>query len=113
MLLNGGALEGKRILGRKTVEFMTANHLGFLERPTLDARGGEGFGLGGSVRLDLAKGATLGSAGQFGWSGAATTTFIMDPQEQMVALFFSQHIPFNQHGIFHKFTTLIYGSLGE
>jgi len=111
MLLNGGTLDGKRILGRKTVEFMTVNQLTFLEKPATDARGAEGFGLGGSVRLDLAKGGTLGSVGQFGWSGAATTTFIMDPKEQLIALFFAQHLPFNQHGIFAKFSTLVYGAL--
>jgi CubicO group peptidase (beta-lactamase class C family) len=111
MLLNGGTLDGKRIVGRKTIEFMTVNQLTFLEKPTLDARGADGFGLGGSVRLDLAKGGTLGSVGQFGWSGGATTTFIMDPQEQMIALFMAQHLPFNQHGIFGKFSTLVYASL--
>ena len=113
MLLNGGVLDGKRVLGRKTVEFMTVNQLTFLEKPSLDARGADGFGLGGSVRLDLAKGGTLGSVGQFGWSGAATTTFIMDPQEQMIAILMAQHLPFNQHGIFQKFSTLVYASLGD
>jgi CubicO group peptidase (beta-lactamase class C family) len=111
MLLNGGTLDSKRILGRKTVEFMTINQLTFLEKPSTDPRGADGFGFGGSVRLDLAKGGTLGSVGQFGWSGAATTTFIMDPKEQLVALFFAQHVPFNQHGIFAKFGTLVYGAL--
>jgi CubicO group peptidase (beta-lactamase class C family) len=113
MLLNGGTLDGKRVLGRKTIEFMTVNQLTFLEKPTLDVRGADGFGLGGSVRLDLAKSGTLGSVGQFGWSGAATTTFIMDPQEHMIALFFAQHLPFNQHGIFGKFSTLVYASLAD
>jgi CubicO group peptidase (beta-lactamase class C family) len=65
------------------------------------------------VRLDLAKGGTLGSVGQFGWSGAATTTFIMDPQEQMIAIFMAQHLPFNQHGVFGKFSTLVYASLAD
>lgn len=111
MLLNGGTLDGKRVLSRKTVELMTVNQLTFLERPTLDARGADGFGFGGSVRLDLAKGAGLGSVGQFGWSGAATTTFIMDPQEHMIAILMAQHLPFNQHGIFAKFSTLVYASL--
>ncbi|HKQ37787.1 MAG TPA: serine hydrolase domain-containing protein, partial [Verrucomicrobiae bacterium] len=111
MLLNGGTLEGKRILARKTVELMTMNQLTFLERPNLDPRGADGFGFGGSVRLDVAKGGTLGSVGQFGWSGAATTTFIMDPKEEMIAIFMAQHLPFNQHGIFGKFSTLVYASL--
>ena len=111
MLLNGGTLDGKRILSRKTVELMTMNQLVFLERPALDPRGADGFGFGGSVRLDVAKGGVLGSVGQFGWSGAATTTFIMDPKEQMIAIFMAQHLPFNQHGIFAKFSTLVYASL--
>ena len=111
MLLNGGTLDGKRVMGRKTVEFMTVNQLTFLDKAALDARGADGFGLGGSVRLDLAKGGTLGSVGQFGWSGAATTTFIMDPQEQMIAIFMAQHLPFNQHGVFGKFSTLVYAGL--
>ena len=113
MLINGGTLDGKRVMGRKTMELMTVNQLTFLEKPTLDARGADGFGLGGSVRLDLAKGGSLGSVGQFGWSGAATTTFIMDPQEQMIAILMAQHLPFNQHGIFGKFSTLVYASLGD
>ena len=111
MLLNGGELDGSRILGRKTVEFMTANHLTFLERPTLDARGADGFGLGGSVRLDVAKSGALGSVGQFGWNGAATTTFIMDPHEQTIALLLAQHLPYNQHGLFQTFTTLVYAAI--
>ncbi len=66
MLLNGGKLDGRQILGRKTVELMTANHLTFLPNPALDGNQSEGFGLGGSVRIDLAKGNTLGSTGAFG-----------------------------------------------
>ncbi len=111
MLLNGGELDGNRVLGRKTVELMTVNHLTFLEKGTLDPRGSEGFGLGGSVKLDLSKGNTLGSVGQFGWNGAATTTFSIDPREKTVALLLVQHLPYNQHGIFEKFHTLFYHSL--
>ena len=73
MLVNGGDLEGVRILGRKTVEMMTANHLAHLPRPTTEFSESDGFGLGVAVRIDLAKGNQLGSLGQFGWSGAATT----------------------------------------
>ncbi|MBI5387558.1 MAG: beta-lactamase family protein [Verrucomicrobia bacterium] len=111
MLLNGGKLDGKQILGRKTVELMTANHLTFLEKPNLGGNGSEGFGLGGSVRLDVASGNTLSSVGEFGWNGAATTTFRIDPKEKTVALLFTQHLPYNQHGIFAKFYTLFYASL--
>ncbi len=113
MLLNGGQLEGKQILGRKTVELMMANHLTFLPQGSLGGTQSDGFGLGGSVRLDLAKGNTLGSVGQFGWSGAASTTFNIDPKEKTVMLLFMQHLPFNQHNAFAKFQTLFYQSLIE
>ncbi len=111
MLLNGGKLDGQQILGRKTVELMLANHLTFLDKPTLGGNQSEGFGLGGSVRIDLARGNALGSVGQFGWSGAATTAFNIDPKEKTVALLITQHLPNNQHGIVAKFYTLFYQSL--
>jgi CubicO group peptidase (beta-lactamase class C family) len=113
MLLNGGCLDGQQILGRKTVELMTVNHLNHLARQTHIWSESDGFGLGGSVRLDLAKGNSLGSIGQFGWSGAATTYFNLDPKEKTLALLFVQHFPHNQHGIFGKFSTLFYQSLVE
>ena len=111
MLLNGGELDGVRILGRKTVELMMANHLNHLTPPTTEFSQADGFGLGGSVRIDLAKGDELGSVGQFGWAGAATTYFNIDPKEQTVVLVFAQHFPFNQHGLFWQFSTLMYAAL--
>lgn len=111
MLLNGGELDGVRILGRKTVELMMANHLNHLARPTTGASESDGFGLGGSVRIDLARGNQLGSVGQFGWSGAATTYVNIDPREDTVVLLFAQHFPFNQHGVFWEFSTLMYAAL--
>jgi CubicO group peptidase (beta-lactamase class C family) len=111
MLLNGGRLEGTQVLGRKTVELMLANHLNHLPSPTHPWNVSEGFGLGGSVRLDLAKGNNLGSVGQFGWSGAATTYFNLDPHEDTLALLFLQHFPYDQHGLFPTFSTLFYQAL--
>jgi CubicO group peptidase (beta-lactamase class C family) len=111
MLLNGGELDGVRILGRKTVELMTANHLNHLPRVTHGASDSDGFGLGVAVRVDLAKSNELGSLGQFGWSGAATTTVNIDPKERFVALVFAQHMPFNEHDLFWNFTTLAYQAL--
>jgi CubicO group peptidase (beta-lactamase class C family) len=111
MLLNGGELDGARILGRKTVELMTANHLGHLARPTTEFSDSDGFGLGVAVRLDLARSNQLGSVGQFGWSGAATTTVIIDPGEKLIALVFAQHLPFNEHDLFWQFNTLTYQAL--
>ena len=111
MLLNGGRLGGRVVLGRKTVELMTANHLAGLEKPFIDGQGAEGFGLGGSVRIALAPGNTLGSVGDFGWSGAATTVFRIDPKEGTVTLLLAQHLPYDQHGIFAKFNTLCRAAL--
>jgi CubicO group peptidase (beta-lactamase class C family) len=111
MLLNGGELEGVRILGRKTVELMMTNHLNHLARPTTGGDDAFGFGLGGRVRIDLAKGNAPGSVGQFGWSGAATTYFDIDPKEQTMILIVAQHFPFNQHDLFGQASTLIYASL--
>lgn len=111
MLLNGGVLDGTRLLGRKTVETMRANHLVHLARPTTDGSPSEGFGLGGSVRLDRASGSPLGSVGQFGWSGAATTYFSIDPVEGTLALVFAQHMPFNEHDLFGTFSTMMYAAL--
>ena len=93
MLANGGHLDGARILGRKTLELMHANHLpmsllpiaiGMLPMP------GYGFGLGSRVALDVAQTAVSGSVGEFGWAGAATTYYWVDPREQMVGLFMTQ-----------------------
>jgi CubicO group peptidase (beta-lactamase class C family) len=111
MLLNHGELDGVRILGRKTVELMTANHLNHLPRVTNEFSNSDGYGLGVGVRVDLAKGNELGSVGQFGWSGAATTTVTIDPKEQLVALVFAQHMPFNEHDLFWNFKTLVYQAL--
>jgi CubicO group peptidase (beta-lactamase class C family) len=111
MLLNGGHLDGVRILGRKTVELMMANHLSHLPRQTTSFNESDGFGLGGRVRVDLAKGNQLGSVGEFGWSGAATTTVVIDPKEELLLLVVAQHFPFNQHDLFWKFSTLAYASL--
>jgi CubicO group peptidase (beta-lactamase class C family) len=111
MLLNGGELEGVRILGPKTVELMEANHLNHMARQTTQFNDYDGFGLGGAVRIDLARGNALGSVGQFGWSGAATTYFNIDPKERTMLLVFGQHFPFNEHDLFHQASTLFYASL--
>jgi CubicO group peptidase (beta-lactamase class C family) len=111
MLLNGGQLDGVRILSRKTVEFMMANHLNHLARPTLADSESDGFGLGGAVRIDLAKGTTLGSVGQFGWAGAATTYASLDPKEKTVMLLFVQHFPYDEHKILWRFSTLAYAAI--
>ena len=98
MLLGGGVLDGVRLLGRKTVDLMTANHL----RADIaqggmpfqqDASRGVGFGLGVSVMLDPAAAQVLGSPGEFGWIGSASTAFWVDPTEDLAVVFLAQLTP--------------------
>lgn len=88
MLLNGGELDGARILSRKTIELMTTNHTGDLniypEGP------GYGYGLGFSVRVSLTANPLIGSVGTYGWNGAHITYYIGDPREDLFALMFTQ-----------------------
>jgi CubicO group peptidase (beta-lactamase class C family) len=111
MLLNGGELDGTRVLGRKAVELMMTNALTHTPTPYRAGTDYDGFGLGGSIRVDLARSARLGSEGQFGWSGAATTYFNIDPQERTVALVLAQHFPMDPHQLYWTFSTLFYASL--
>ncbi len=89
MMLNGGELDGARILGRKSVELMTVNHL----PPSMDEGDGTGFGLGFSVVKDVGRRGQPGSVGEFGWGGAYHSSYWVDPQEQMVVVYFTQLIP--------------------
>lgn len=90
MLLNGGSLEGKRVLGPQTVAFMTSNHLNKDIRNnvarTEPARVGYGFGLGVAVRMERGLSAINGNVGDFTWNGAYGTVFWADPKEQMVVV---------------------------
>ena len=92
MLLGDGTLEGARLLGRKTVELMRSDQLAHLA-PIAGLSAGEGFGLGVSVVVDPAKRGRLASAGAFGWTGAASTWFTIDPRERMIAILLMQHLP--------------------
>ncbi len=95
MLLGGGALDGAQVLGRKSVELMMQNHLTHLNPPVHEFSSAEGFGLGGSVVLDVARRGRPGSVGQFGWAGAAATYYTIDPKEKLVAILMLQHLPQN------------------
>ena len=88
MMLNGGELNGTRILSRKTVESMISDHLG-----DIPFRNGQGFGLGFSVTHDPAAGGLPGSVGEFAWAGAYHSVYWVDPQEEMVVVYLTQIIP--------------------
>lgn len=101
MLMRGGEIDGVRLLGRRTVDFMTRNHLP--GGADLDTVGrplyaesefrGVGFGLGFSVVLDPVPGKHLSSAGEYAWGGLARTAFYVDPLEEITVLFFTQLLP--------------------
>ena len=114
MLLNGGVLDGNRLLGRKTAELMRANCL----PPELvpieiggGPRPGYGFGLGVSVLVDVPASGAPGSHGIYGWGGAATTNFWIDPEEEMVGLIMTQFMPSGYYAVESEFRVAAYQAL--
>ncbi len=119
MLINGGALGGVRLLSNRTVDFMTTNHLpggktlndmgqvGFAEV----AMEGLGFGLGFSVNQNPAHNGALGSPGDFGWGGAASTVFSIDPAEELVFIMMTQLLPSSTYPIRRELRATVYQSL--
>ena len=114
-----GELEGVRLLGRKTVEFMTVNHLsGDLasmgqSRFCETSFQGVGFGLGFWVLLDPAKAGVLTSPGEFGWGGAASTVFWVDPQEDLCVIFMTQLAPSDSYPLRPELRSLVYQALDD
>tara|TARA_Y100000994_G_scaffold202372_1_gene173332 strand:+ start:449 stop:1651 length:1203 start_codon:yes stop_codon:yes gene_type:complete len=119
MLLNKGEFNGKRLIGRKTLELMTVNHLpdnqdltemsesAFSETPYA----GVGFGLGFSVMLDPAKSQSVSDIGEYGWGGAASTVFMLNPKEDMFIIFLTQLLPSSTYQVRRELRSLIYSSL--
>jgi CubicO group peptidase (beta-lactamase class C family) len=93
MLLNGGVIDGVRLLSPKTIELMTMSHTDDLQGPLSIAGAGRGFGLGFSVVTDVAATQAVGSPGMFGWSGIYGTNFWVDPKERLVAIMLVQRYP--------------------
>ena len=110
MMLNGGELDGVRLLSPKTIELMTANHLGDI--PMGFGRRGSGFGLGFGLVLDPGEVGEVSSAGEFNWGGAAGTRFWIDPQEQLIGIFMVQSIP-HRTRLAGDFKVLAYQALVE
>jgi CubicO group peptidase (beta-lactamase class C family) len=105
-LLEGGELDGVRLLSPKTVELMTSNHVG-----TLFNEGRTGFGLGFEVVEHLGRAGRHGSVGEFGWGGAYYTSYWVDPEEKLVAVFLSQLLPAGGLDLQSRFRALVYQSI--
>ncbi len=122
MLVNGGELDGVRVLSRKSVELMTADHLGPEYGPAPVNLGGTvgeeqgarglGFGFSGSVVTDPAHTHSLGSVGSYSWGGAAYTNFWIDPQEELVGMVLTQ-VMGCPHPLREKMIVLTYGAFDD
>jgi CubicO group peptidase (beta-lactamase class C family) len=114
MLLNQGELDGERILGRKTVELMTTNHLPDSMLP-FDINGKSfreyGYGLGVRVLVDPRQSQIPGSIGEFGWSGAALTYFWIDPVEEFIGIDMAQFMPDIFYKLNEDFRVLAYQAI--
>lgn len=116
MLLQRGELDGVRLLGTRTVDYMTSNHLpGGVDLETIGRPlfsettfSGVGFGLGVSVTLDPAAAKVPDAPGSYGWGGAASTTFWVDPVNQLTGLFLTQLLPSGTHPIPSQLKQLVY-----
>jgi CubicO group peptidase (beta-lactamase class C family) len=120
MMLNKGELDGIRLLGRKTVELMTMNHLpkghdltelaqaGMF---TETAYGGVGFGLGFSVMQSAARAQISGTPGEYAWGGAASTAFWIDPVEELIVIFMTQLMPSSSYPLRRELRALAYSAL--
>lgn len=106
MLLNGGQLDGKRILSRKSVELMTTDHLN-----GISFRTGQGFGLGFSIIKDLGAYGALSTVGEFGWGGAYHSNYWVDPKEQLVVVYMTQLLPAGNIDDYGKLRAGIYSSI--
>jgi CubicO group peptidase (beta-lactamase class C family) len=119
MLLNGGTLDGQRILGRKTLDLMTQNHLPGGRDLTEMSRSlfseatnaGMGFGLGFAVNMDPARSMMPGSVGEFYWGGMFSTAFFVDPVERITMVFMTQLSPSGLYPIRRELKTMIYSAL--
>jgi CubicO group peptidase (beta-lactamase class C family) len=119
MLMNQGELDGKRLLSRKTVEFMRLNQLpdngdlASMGQPVWSETNyeGIGFGIGWAVVLDPAKANIIASVGEHHWGGAASTFFWLDPEEEMFVIFLTQLIPSSTYPIRRELRSRVYQAL--
>ncbi len=119
MCLNGGSRGDTRIVGRKTIELMTMNHLpgksdlASMSRSLFSeaANAGTGFGLGFAVNDDVAKTMIPGSKGEYYWGGMFSTAFFVDPVEEVTMVFMTQLSPSNTYPIRRELKTMIYAAM--
>jgi CubicO group peptidase (beta-lactamase class C family) len=119
MLLGNGELDGQRVIGRKTLELMTCNHLpggGDLGQFVSGGFGesgfeGVGFGLGFAIGLGPAVTGTAGSFGEYYWGGAASTAFWVDPVEEVTVVFMAQLLPSTCYPFRSQLRALVYQAL--
>ena len=119
MCLNGGELDGARIVGRKTLDLMTQNHLpggsdlNHMSRSLFSetTNAGTGFGLGFAITMDVAKSMLPGSSGEYYWGGMFSTAFFIDPVERITMVFMTQFSPSTTYPIRRELKTLIYSAL--
>jgi CubicO group peptidase (beta-lactamase class C family) len=118
MLANGGELDGVRILGPRTLDLMTLNHLpGGKDLATMaqnaaeTQREGQGFGLGFAVLLDQTVAQIIGTPGEYYWGGAASTAFFVNPKEDLIMLFLTQLRPSSTYPIRRELRATIYSSI--
>jgi CubicO group peptidase (beta-lactamase class C family) len=118
MLANGGELDGVRILGPRTLQLMTLNHLpGGKDLATMaqnageTQREGQGFGLGFAVLLDPTVAQIIGTPGEYFWGGAASTAFFVNPKEELIMLFLTQLRPSSTYPIRRELRTTIYSAI--
>ncbi len=120
-LINGGEIDGVRLLGPKTLKLMTSNHLpNGLDLPGLSRSlfseatyNGIGFGLGFSVTMDPVKTMIPGSPGEFSWGGAATTSFWIDPAEELITIFMTQVLPSSAYPLRRELRTMVYAAITD
>ena len=120
MLLEGGELDGRRVLGPKTIELMTTNHLpGGRSMVDFALPGGYGevgfegmgFGLGMAVNQSPAATGVIGTAGEYMWGGAASTTFWVDPAEELTVVFMTQLLPSGTFNFRGQLKALVYPAI--
>jgi CubicO group peptidase (beta-lactamase class C family) len=117
LIQGGGTAFGTRLLGRKTVELMTQDHVGEaetgagLERLGGVPRQGLGFGLGFQVVLNPARAQLVGSKGELSWGGAASTQFFIDPAEDLIAILMTQYMPSSTYPLNQQLRVMTYPAL--